>query len=85
MMQILEPTYTLRVIVQDRMQIGGPIARGRFISGRQFFDGDQTGCDEVLSKVREAIRAAGISSFSVALERFELASVIAQPLNAQAS
>ena len=66
MLQVLNPTYTLRVEITDR-------ASGGFSDGIS----GKTGCDEVLAAVTAALensstlKLAGVTSIYVSLERFE--------------
>jgi hypothetical protein len=77
-LQILNPTYTLRVEITDRFpepQVVSPGATSVTNStfGRQFSNGltGKTGCDEVLALVRDALESKGVKHFTVSLERFE--------------
>lgn len=83
MLQVLSPTYTIRVEIKDKQQsqghslvVGSAQRPGEFRDIQklhQFFEGmdGKTGCDEVLAAVRNALQKAGIQNVSVSLERFE--------------
>lgn len=86
MMQVLEPTYTIRIEIRDIIagQVifgpgGGVMGQALNHQGlshpapkRKFFDANnnKTGCDEVLSAVKKALADAGLAGV-VTLERFE--------------
>ena len=81
MMVVLNPTYTLRVTIRDEtaqgsnMQAGfqGQMSSLNPPSGRKWWDPltDKTGCDQVLSAVKDALAKAGLQA-SVDFDRFEL-------------
>lgn len=72
MLQILYPTYTLRLRIQDR----GDLIRDKtfpHIMSNRYYDSasGKTGCDDVLTQVREALTTAGIVVFELTLDCFD--------------
>lgn len=80
MLIVMNPTYTLRVIIRDRMQnqqvSGGNLtgAQGAPVPWRphKYFGGvgGTSGCDAALEAIRTALQKAGIDA-EVSLDRFE--------------
>lgn len=79
MMMVLNPTYTLQIVIKDApptvnqaaMQgLGGQMSATAF--QRKWFNDatGKTGCDDVLAAVKEALSKAGLDA-CVRLERFE--------------
>ena len=62
-MQVLTPTYTLRIEIFDSLE-GGRTKYYRSTEGI-------SGCDEVLATVKNALESAGIEHATIMLERFE--------------
>ena len=62
MMQVMSPTYTMRVTIKDSIMGDKAIYNG--LTGK-------TGCDEMVSKVKAALGEAGLAGAQVSLERFE--------------
>lgn len=82
MMQVLNPTYTLRIEIRDYPQmpqstlmtvgqVNGPMGVVQVPMHKWYKIQEGTiGCDEVLKDVREAFQKAGINA-SFIFERFE--------------
>jgi hypothetical protein len=81
MLAVLNPTYSLRVIIKDALpenasyQTGIPGQQAGSIqaaNGRKWYNGltGKTGCDDVLSAVRDALNKVGIQA-EVSLDKFE--------------
>ena len=81
MMQVLSPTYTLRLEIRDKLSSvpidGLSTQHPPALSppAYKFFDGlnGKTGCDEVLAAVKSALEKSDLASLdiSLSLERFE--------------
>ena len=86
MMQVLYPTYTLKVVIQDRRAdpVPGQITQVQDLSQLQALSnggapyrfygayGEKTGCDDVLKAVKDALLKANIAGgVTVTFERFE--------------
>ena len=63
MMQVLHPTYTIRVTVKEDPLLSASEPKFNSLKGT-------TGCDEVLKLVKDALIAHGIQA-TVFFERFE--------------
>jgi hypothetical protein len=81
MLAALNPTYSLRVIIKDALpepmsyqagQQAGMAAMNSPANGRKWYNGltGKTGCDDVLSAVRDALNKVGIQA-EVSLDKFE--------------
>ena len=79
MLAVLNPTYTLRLVIKDALpepmnyQIGQQqLASLNSPVDRRWYNGlaGKTGCDEVLAAVRDALSKAGIQA-DIRLDRFE--------------
>ena len=81
MMVVLNPTYSLRVVIQDASpqtmtyQAGSQtgMAMQNPPPGRKWWDplAGKTGCDNVLAVVKDALAKAGLEA-QVSFDRFEL-------------
>lgn len=82
MMQILWPTYTLRVTIKDMLTESGTAISVPGFAGinstlmaqtpqHKFHKDGKTGCDEALAAVRAALQKAGLPNAVVTLERYE--------------
>ena len=77
MMVVLNPTYTLRVVIKDEIA-QNMIFQGQAASqnppptGRKWYDpsASRTGCDQVLSAVKDALAKAGVQA-EVSFDKFE--------------
>jgi len=72
MMIDLHPTYTFRVVIQDRRSdnagsLTWPTPNLRYFN----LSAGKSGCDEVWSIIRDALARADVQNFSVQLEGFE--------------
>lgn len=67
MLQVLNPTYSLRVVIKDELPT--PVMMDQMTSmqspySRKWYDplAGKTGCDDVLSAVKEALAKAGLQA-----------------------
>lgn len=81
MLIVLNPTYSLRVVIKDALpenansqfQNNNVLSQQQTsMNGRKWYNGltGKTGCDDVLSAVKEALNKANIQA-EVSLDKFE--------------